>query len=141
MPSLGSDVVGSGGALFACCGILGRAGNPMLRVDKEDERDVVEVTDVRCLDALPTLRVLPCVPTRLCPWLGPSCNGSLNVLEVLGRRSARPSNGPGAILSIRFAMLSPPSIRGLSGANKGLGSTYRCCGVGSILSRGCGVAL
>jgi hypothetical protein len=141
MPSFGSEVVGSGGALFACCGNFGRAGNPILRVDMEEARDVVEATDVRSLEMLPTLRELPCVPDRLCPFIGPSCDGILNVLEVLGRRSDLPSNGPGAMLSNRFVMLFPPSIRGLSGANRGLGSTYRCCGVGSILSRGCGVAL
>jgi hypothetical protein len=48
--------------------------------------------------------------------------GGLEVLEVLGLLSALPSNGPGAILSIRFVTLSPPSIRGLSGAKSGLGA-------------------
>jgi hypothetical protein len=67
MPSLGSEVVGSGGALFACVPIFGRAGRPILRIDREEARDVVEVTDVRCFGALPTLRVLPCVPVLLCP--------------------------------------------------------------------------
>ena len=62
-------------------------------------------------------------------------------LEVLGRRSARPSNGPGAMESMRFAILSPPSNLGLRGAKRGLGSAYKCCGEGSRLSRCCGLAV
>jgi len=123
---------------------FGRAGRPILRVEYAEARDVVDDTEVRRFVALPallTLRVLPCVLDLLCPNEGPSCVNDLGVLGLLGVRSDLPSKGPGAMLSMRFETLSPPSIRGLRGAKSGLGSAYRCCGLGSGLSRVCGLAL
>jgi hypothetical protein len=60
---------------------------------------------------------------------------------VFGLRS--PVKGPGAIVSILFTMLSPPFVRALNGANRGLGCAYFCPyeGDGSNLSRVLGLAL
>jgi hypothetical protein len=93
----------------------------MLRWEYAELRDILDVTDVRCFGMLLLLVVLSWVAVLLCPRTGPSSTNGLDALEVLGLRSAFPSKGPGAIVSMRFAMFSPPSIRALSGANKGLG--------------------
>jgi hypothetical protein len=70
---------------------------------------------------LPLLTVLPLVAVLLCPSARPSSTKGFDALDVLGLRSDFPSKGPGIIVSIRLETFSPPSIRGLSGANKGLG--------------------
>lgn len=56
-------------------------------------------------------------------------------LAVLGRRS----NGPGEIVSNRLEIFSPAFIRGLSGANNGLGAAYPYCAFGSRRSLGRGL--
>lgn len=48
------------------------------------------------------------------PW-----PGDRGPLEVLGLRS--PAKGPGAMVSNLLTTLSPAFIRGLNGANRGLG--------------------
>jgi hypothetical protein len=111
-----------------------------------EARDIVEDTELCLLcfrEELPMLLELPCVAVLLCPKDAASGKGEggFDELEVLGLQSARPSKGPGAMLSILFVMLSPPSNLGLSGAKRGLGGAYNCCGAGSNLSRCCGRAL
>lgn len=83
-------------------------------------RDVFEVTDDRCCERLAMLATLPWVRFLWCPGAGASA-ASLDVLVLLGLESVLPSKGPGAMVLMRLAMFSPPSKRGLSGANKGLG--------------------
>jgi hypothetical protein len=143
MPSFCSGVAGSGGGVVFTALNPGfvRSIEPTLGVEYAEARDVVVDTDVRCFVTPPTLCTLSCVSVLLCPNNAPLFTGDLGALEVLGLRSARPSKGPGEMLSIRFATFSPPSIRGLSGAKRGLGSAYRCWGGNSGLSRGCGLAL
>ena len=92
----------------------------MLRLEYPELCDVLEVTDDRCLGALLLLAMLPCVPVLLCPIAGTSST-VLDVFAVLGLRSDLPSKGPGAMVFMRLVTLSPPSKRGLSGANNGLG--------------------
>lgn len=96
-----------------------------LRAEKFDEMDLSELLS---FDMLPVLRALLCVSVLRCPddcasglngcTSGASGTGGWGALVKLG---LRPSNGPGAMLSIRLVMFSPPLVRGLSGANKGLG--------------------
>ena len=66
--------------------------------------------------------MLPCVPLLLCPNKGSPVADGLRPSDVLGLLS----KGPGAIASILFKTLNPPSMRGLTGANSGLGAAYRC---------------
>jgi hypothetical protein len=82
--------------------------------------EVFEVTDDRCWCRLLLLKMLPCVPVLWCP-LGNGFTAWFVALDLLGLRSDFPSNGPGAIVFMRLVMFSPPSRRGLSGANNGLG--------------------
>lgn len=96
----------------------------MLRIEYEELRDALDVKDVRCLCRLSSLFVLSCVRILLWPYADPSRTGDLDAPDVLGLPSTLPSNGPGAIVSIRFDTFSPPFVRGLSGANRGLGSAY-----------------
>jgi len=93
----------------------------MLRLECAELRDAFDVVEVRWFDTLLLLAILPFVPILLCPSAGPSPANGLAAFDVLGLRSAVPSNGPGAMLFMRLVMFSPPSKRGLRGANRGLG--------------------
>ena len=116
---------------------LFREGTLLLLLEYAEAREVLDANDVRDFDPLPLLLTLPCVSVLRCPSEG-SCTGDLGALAVLGRRL---SKGPGAMLSMRFDTFSPPFIRGLRGANRGLGSGYCCPYVTSSLTRSCGGAL
>jgi hypothetical protein len=122
IPSACSDVVGSGGRVLApLMPGFGREGRPMLRFEYAELRDAFDVTELRCFGTLLLLAMLSCVPILLCPSACPSSKNGFVALDVLGLRSAVPSNGPGAMLFMRLVTFSPPSNRGLSGANRGLG--------------------
>lgn len=118
IPSDRSDVDGNGGGLVRLPPDLGEADIPALRFEYAELREVSEVKDVRCCRILAKLRVLLCVPVRLCPCGDASAEMGVDALAVLGLRS----NGPGAIVSSLFEMFSPAFVRGLNGANNGLGA-------------------
>lgn len=92
--------------------------------------DIVEYSELRvefdaedflCGLALPWLLILSNVLLRVWPCAGASVTGGVaTVLAVLGRRS----KGPGEIVFNRLEMFSPALVRGLSGANSGLGAAY-----------------
>jgi hypothetical protein len=127
-----------GGGIGAPMPGFGLAGKPTLRFENVELRDAVDANDVLWFENTPLLLVLLCVAVLLCPNSEPLCLGVCLPLEVLG---LRPSKGPGAIVSMRFATFSPPLVRGLSGAYRGSASAYRGLGAASTLSRGLGFAL
>lgn len=114
-----------------------RLGSPALRFEYAEAWDVLDASDVLDCDPLPLLRMLPCVSVLRCPKEG-SCEGDRDAPAMLGRRL---SKGPGAMLFKRFVTVSPPFVRGLRGAKRGLGSAYRWLYVASSLSRSCGSGL
>ena len=95
-------------------------GMPLVVVEYAEPRDVLDANDVRDFDPLPLLLALPCVSVLRCPS-ETSRTGDRGALAVLGRRL---SKGPGAMLSIRLETFSPPFMRGLRGAKRGLGWRY-----------------
>lgn len=139
IPSDCPDVGGSGGGVSPGMPGFGEEERPTLRFEFAELRDPFDVFDSRCCRTLPLLPVLSWVPLRLCPYVILSIAGDVDALDALGLRSDVPSNGPGAIKSIRFETFSPPFVRGLSGANNGLGAAYLCWFVGSSRSRGRGL--
>lgn len=133
IPSLASAATGNGGGAIAVVtpGLF-LLGMPLVVVEYAEPRDVLDANDVRDLGPLPLLLTLPCVSVLRCPS-ETSRTGDLGALAVLGRRL---SKGPGAMLSMRLETFSPPFMRGLRGAKRGLGWGY-CCLYPS-LSRSCG---
>jgi hypothetical protein len=139
MPSACSFVDGSGGT--APLDPLDRLREEMLAL-RAEKLDPMDLKDVRSLDMLLVLRTLLCVSVLRCPddcasgLSGcTSITGSTSItgctsitgggVGALVKLGLRPSKGPGAMLSIRLIIFSPPFVRGLRGANKGLGGAYR----------------
>lgn len=127
MPSGSSSFGGGGGGggdgIACAMPGFGRAGNPELPFESTEPRERCDAPEALEFCEKPLLLELPRVSVLL--WLNgdaPNPNGR-ELLAVLGlRSSARPAKGPGAMLSIRFMMLSPPFILGLKGAKRGLGA-------------------
>jgi hypothetical protein len=131
MPSLSGSVRGvaggGGNVLAAPFTIFGWVGRPILPVENVELRDRLDAKELLSFGAFPLFLMLLCVPVLLCPVSAPLCAGVRRPSEVLGLRSSPlPAKGPGAIVSIRFAIFSPPFVRGLSGAYRGSASAYEC---------------